>query len=80
MGYASPLPPFRDVCRHVALIALLLPAVARAQAVDRTDTPRGGQLRITFEPTITTWEEEFGPLGKQHIGAALTGAIPAQWQ
>jgi len=67
--------------RFLALGALLLlPAVARAQAVDRTDTPRGGQLRVTFEPTITTWEEEFGPLGKQPIGAALSSAIPPQWQ
>jgi hypothetical protein len=74
MGYASPLPPFfRCPRRFLALGALLLlPAAARAQAGARTDTPRGGTLRVTFEPVITTWEREFASDGhEQRIGASL---------
>src|SRR6266487_6485054 len=82
MGYASPLPPFfRSPRRFLALgTLLLLPAVARAQAVPRTDTPRAGELRITVEPIITTWTDEFTPDGKQPIAASLTRAIPPRWE
>lgn len=44
-----------------------------AQAVDRTDTPRRGGLRVTFDPTTMTWERNFTPAGRQGIGAALSG-------
>jgi hypothetical protein len=62
------------------LIALLLPAVAGAQAAPRTDTPRAGKLRVTIEPIITTWDQEFTSGGKQPIGASLSRAIPPRWQ
>ena len=76
MGYASPLPPFRESIRFLALGALLLlPAAAPAQAVHRTDTPRGGTLRVTFEPVITTWEYEFTPQGRTPIGAELPETV-----
>jgi len=64
----------------LSVIPALAPGVGRAQAVPRTDTPRGGTLRVTFEPVITTWDEEFTPSGKQPIAAALTNAIPPRWQ
>jgi hypothetical protein len=76
MGYASPLPPFLDGLRLLALSALLLtPAAASGQAVPRTDTPRGGTLRVTFEPVITTWDYEFTPQGRLPIGASLPATV-----
>lgn len=71
MGYASPLPPFAACCRLVAILALV-PCLVHAQAGPRTDTPRAGTLRFTFEPVITTWEREFTDSGhEQPIGASL---------
>ncbi len=71
MGYASPLPPFPACCRLVAILALV-PCLVHAQAGPRTDTPRTGTLRLTFEPVITTWEREFTTDGhEQGIGASL---------
>lgn len=76
MGYGSPLPPFREPPRFLALsVLLLLPATAPAQAVPRTDTPRGGVLRVTFEPVITTWDYEFTPQGRTPIGASLPATV-----
>jgi len=78
MGYASPLPPFsKRPHRFLALCALvLLASGARAQAGPRTDTPRAGQLRVTFEPVITTWDREFTANGhEQPIGTSLLGEI-----
>lgn len=54
----------------------LVPGVGRAQAVPRTDTPRGGTLRVAFEPVITTWDQEFTDSGKQQIGTRVYGAFP----
>jgi hypothetical protein len=75
MGYPSPLPPLFKRSPFLALGALLLlTGAARAQAGPRTDTPRAGQLRVTFEPVITTWEREFTDNGhEQAIGASLFG-------
>lgn len=65
-----------------ARTALLLPLAAAilrpasfiaAQAVDRTDTPRRGALRVTFDPVTMTWERNFTPAGRAGIGAALNG-------
>jgi len=71
MGYASPLPPFAACCRLVAILALV-PCLVHAQAGPRTDTPRAGTLRVTFEPVITTWEREFTTDGhEQGIGVSL---------
>jgi hypothetical protein len=53
---------------------LLLPS-ARTQAVPRTDTPRAGTLRATFEPVITIWEREFTTTGEQRIGASLPTTV-----
>ena len=76
MGYASPLPPFLTRFRLIALSAVLLtPAAAGGQAVPRTDTPRGGTLRVTFEPVITTWDYEFTPQGRLPIGASLPATV-----
>jgi len=78
MGYASPLPPsFRCPRRFLTLGALLLlPIAARAQAGPRTDTPRAGTLRFTFEPVITNWEREFTDSGhEQRIGASLPARV-----
>src|SRR5437867_10739872 len=71
--------------RLVALVSLavipgLAPGVSRAQAVPRTDTPRAGELRVTVEPIITTWSDEFTPDGKQPIAATLARAIPPRWE
>jgi hypothetical protein len=45
--------------------------------VDRTDTPRHGAVRLTFDPTTMTWERNFTPAGRQGIGAAFTADSPA---
>jgi len=56
----------------LAAIAFLPPRVASPQAGPRTDTPRAGTLRVTFEPLITTWERQFTDDGhEQGIGASL---------
>jgi hypothetical protein len=75
MGYASPLPPLFE--HFLALSALLLlPASICGQAVPRTDTPRAGHLRVTFEPVITTWEREFTDSGReQRVGASLPTTV-----
>src|SRR6266576_3342702 len=83
MGYASPLPPFLTRSSLVVLCAVLLlpgvpglrPGTCGAQAVPRTDTPRGGTLRLTFEPVITTWDYEFTPHGRLPIGASLPATV-----
>jgi hypothetical protein len=61
------LPPF-------FALALVVTS-ASSQAVPRTDTPRAGTLRVTFEPIITTWEREFTATGKQPIGASLPTTV-----
>jgi hypothetical protein len=70
------LPPF--IARlHLLTVGavLLVPTAARAQAVPRTDTPRAGTLRVTFEPVITTWDREFTRDGQQAIGASLPTTV-----
>src|SRR5436309_13535480 len=59
-------------------LALLGPAVTggaslAAQAVERTDVPGRGVLRVTFDPRIMTWNDEFTDAGRQRIGAPSTG-------
>src|SRR4029077_12130952 len=62
-------------------IALLLacPALtggatlAAAQAVERTDVPARGVLRVTFDPRIMTWNDQFTDAGRMKLGAPLTG-------
>jgi hypothetical protein len=62
-------------------IALLLacPALtggagfAAAQSVERTDVPARGVLRVTFDPRIMTWNDQFTGAGRMRLGAPLTG-------
>jgi hypothetical protein len=42
--------------------------------VPRTDTPRAGKLRLSFEPVITTWEYEFTPEGRTPIATPIVRA------
>ena len=59
-----------------ALIPLLLCSSAlAAQAVERADVSRPGQLRITFDPTITIWDREYTPAGRVPIGASLPATL-----
>ena len=75
MGYASPLPPLSLCYRLVAILALV-PALIRAQAGPRTDTPRAGTFRVTFEPVITTWDRVWTVDGhKQEIAATLPTTV-----
>ena len=40
----------------------ILPALARgvgAQAVERTDTPKRGTVRLTFDPQTMVWDDAF---------------------
>src|SRR6266436_5201088 len=48
-------------------------SVAAAQAVDRTDVPARGVLRVTFDPRIMTWNDQFTDAGRMKLGAPLTG-------
>jgi len=63
---------------HYLLLLLLLlllpglsPGVSAGQAVPRTDTPRAGTLRVSFEPVITTWSAVYTPAGRRPLGASL---------
>jgi len=70
--------------RHVPLLTLVAAAtIARpiqlaAQAVERTDTPRRGALRVSFDPRIMTWEQVYTPSGRQGIGAGFSGDSVSQ--
>ena len=44
----------------------------RAQAVERTDVPARGILRVTFDPRIMTWNDEFTDAGRRRLGFGLT--------
>ena len=59
-----------------ALVPLLLCSCGlAAQAVERADVSRPGQLRITFDPTITIWDREYTPAGRVPIGASLPATV-----
>ena len=54
------------------------PALARgvrlaAQAVERTDTPKRGMIRVTFDPRIMGWDQLFVAGEHQPLGAPLSG-------
>ena len=60
------------------MLALALPALTggamlAAQAVERTDVPGRGILRVTFDPRIMTWNDEFTDAGRRRLGFGLTG-------
>jgi len=62
-----------------ALFAIALAAVpglapgVGAQAVERTDTPKRGTVRLTFDPQTMVWDAAFTPQGRRPLGWALTG-------
>jgi hypothetical protein len=70
------------ILRSIATAAIVCLPAGRltAQAVERTDTPRRGALRVTFDPRITTWEQVFTPEGRQPVGAAFAGDSLTPWQ
>lgn len=53
----------------------LAPGVIRAQAVPRTDAPRAGRLRLTFDPTIETWAKRFVDGQRRPLGASLPATV-----
>src|SRR6267378_1219588 len=60
------------------VLALMSPALTggamlAAQAVERTDVPARGVLRVTFDPRIMTWNDQFTDAGRMKLGAPLTG-------
>src|SRR5438132_10050288 len=60
------------------VLALVGPAVTggaslAAQAVERTDAPARGVVRVTFDPRIMTWNDQFTDAGRMKLGAGLTG-------
>jgi hypothetical protein len=60
------------------VLALVGPALTGganlvAQAVERTDVPGRGILRVTFDPRIMTWNDEFTDAGRRRLGFGLTG-------
>src|SRR3989442_16016899 len=44
-----------------------------AQGVERTDAPARGVVRVTFDPRIMTWNDQFTDAGRMRLGAGLTG-------
>src|SRR5712691_11806502 len=48
-------------------------SVAAGQAVERTDVPARGVLRVTFDPRIMTWNDQFTDAGRMKLGLPLTG-------
>lgn len=56
-----------------ALVVLASGAPLAAQAVERTDTPRAGAVRISFEPSITSWGRVYTGAGLEALGYPLTG-------
>ena len=70
--------------RHVPLLTLVAAAMLTrpiplaAQAVERTDTPRRGALRVSFDPRIETWEQVYTPGGRRGLGAGFGGDSVSQ--
>jgi len=61
---------------HVILLvtaALTGGAALAAQTVERTDTPKQGSLRVTFDPRIFTWDHQYTGAGLESLGAPLSG-------
>jgi len=56
-----------------ALTGVALTGRANAQAVNRTDTPKQGAVRLRFDPRIMTWNAEFVNASLMPLGAPLTG-------
>jgi hypothetical protein len=66
----------------VLLVALAAAATLSAQAVERTDIPAPGRVRLSFDPKIEAWDDAFWsgtrrPLGWFLTGDSAGGTIPA---
>ncbi len=48
-------------------------AILAAQAVERSDAPERGVLRVSFDPRVMTWNDQFTSAGRVRLGAPLTG-------
>src|SRR5207245_203730 len=65
--------------RLLRLLLLLVAAASAtsalaAQAVERTDIPRRGTLRVTLDPRIVTWDRQYvNGTAWRPLGAPLTG-------
>ncbi|HXI34790.1 MAG TPA: hypothetical protein VNH63_11950 [Gemmatimonadales bacterium] len=64
------------------LVALGAAATLPAQAVERTDIPAPGRVRLSFDPKIEAWDDAFWsgtrrPLGWFLTGDSAGGTIPA---
>jgi len=57
---------------HILLAALAAPTIA-AQAVPRADLPGRGAVRLTFDPRVEWWDEDFIDGSRVRIGLPLTG-------
>ncbi len=57
---------------HILLAALAAPTIA-AQAVPRADLPGRGAVRVTFDPRVEWWDENFVDGTRVRIGVPLTG-------
>src|SRR5947209_4926704 len=60
------------------VLALAGPAVIgraslAAQAVERTDAPARGGVRVAFDPRIMAWNDRLTHAGRMKLGAGLTG-------
>ena len=54
-------------------MALTGGAMLAGQAVERTDVPRHGVLRVTFDPRIVAWDAQFVGGARLSLGLPLTG-------
>src|SRR3989449_3787678 len=65
--------PLLPLLLLLVVAASATPALA-AQAVERTDIPRRGTLRVTVDPRIITWDRQYtNGTAWQPLGAPLTG-------
>jgi len=65
--------PQRPGLRLGLLCAAIAAGPLAGQAVERTDTPRKGYLKISFEATNTAWQDYYVPGNRISLGNVLTG-------
>jgi len=72
---------------HYLLLLLAVPGLSpgfslsalAAQAVPRTDGPRAGTLRVTFDPRVETWDAQFINGRRVSLGAPFSGDSSNVW-
>jgi hypothetical protein len=69
---------------HYRLLVLLsipglAPGFSAAQAVPRTDGPRPGTLRVTFDPRVELWDAQFNQGRREPLGAPFSGDSARVW-